>query len=206
MSATNAPGTVSQSASASVSVPAAGQRPALIVMVGAPGSGKSYLAQILAPNIGAELVQTDALRKMLFPEPRYTSAEAAAVYKAAHDRIREGLRQGRRVVFDGTNLREKRRRTLYDLADRADAALVVVEAYAPERVIRERLAQRMTARTPGDLSDADWRIYLLLQKDADPIGRPHIVVNTVAAPGPVVRLVRRQIEAPAASARASGRR
>jgi predicted kinase len=167
----------------------ASQRAALIVMVGAPGTGKSYLGQIIAASVGAGLIQTDAVRKELFPAPRYTTSEARAVYATCHRRIRDALASGQRVVFDGTNLRERRRETLYGIAEEAGAALVIVAAYAPESVIRARLRQRLTARTPGDVSDADWRIYLLLRKDADPIRRPHIVANTTVAPGPVLRLV-----------------
>src|SRR2546423_8005461 len=101
-------------------------------MVGAPGSGKSYLGAILADALGAETIQTDAVRKELFPAPCYTPGEAAAVYGTCHQRIRQGLAEGRRVVFDGTNLSERRRRTLYALADEAKATLVIVSAYAPE--------------------------------------------------------------------------
>ncbi len=164
-------------------------------MVGAPGSGKSYLGAILAEAIGAENIQTDAVRKELFPAPRYTPGEAAAVYGTCHHRIREGLAEGKRIVFDGTNLAERRRHTLYALADEAGATLVIVAAYAPESVIRARLNQRATARTPGDVSDADWTIYLRMRGDAEPIGRPHIIANTVAGADPVVRLVCRLVDA-----------
>src|SRR2546423_1209685 len=123
-------------------------------MVGAPGSGKSYLGAILADAVGAETIQTDAVRKELFPTPRYTPSEAATVYGTCHQRIRQGLAEGARVVFDGTNLSERRRRTLYMLADSANAILVLVSAYAPESAIRARLNQRLRSRTPGDLSDA----------------------------------------------------
>jgi len=167
--------------------------PALIVMVGAPGSGKSYLAEALASELGAHLIQTDAVRKELFPLPRYTSQEATAVYGECHARIRAALRAGSRVIFDGTNLRERRRRVLYDLADTQVARLLIVAAYAPVEVIRARLERRMRSPSPGDLSDADWSIYLRLRKDADPIERPHIIVNTQVGFGPIVRLVRCQL-------------
>jgi predicted kinase len=107
------------------------------------------------------------------------------------------LARGETVVFDATNLQERRREVLYGLAERAGAVLAIVSAYAPEDVIRARLAQRMQSRTPGDVSDANWCVYLKLRPGTDPIRRPHIVANTVAVPDAVVRLVRRQVEAPA---------
>lgn len=162
-------------------------------MVGAPGSGKSYLARTLSAALGAELIQTDAVRKELFPDPRYTPGEASTVYGTSHRRIADILGRGGCVVFDGTNLREKRRGTLYQLAERAGAKAIVVVAYAPDEVIRARLRQRAAARDPEDQSDADLPVYLRMRRDVEPVPRPHIMVNTAAAPGPVIRLLLRQL-------------
>ena len=165
-------------------------------MVGAPGSGKSYLGRTLATALGAELIQTDAVRKELFPQPVYTSQEAATVYGVCHRRIAAALADGRCVVFDGTNLREKRRRTLYEMAERAQAHALIVVAYASEETIRERLHFRAAGGDPTDQSDADWGIYLRMRRDTEPVPRPHIVVNTAAGPGPVIRLLQRHLSEP----------
>lgn len=160
-------------------------------MVGAPGSGKTFLGRLIATDLGAEHVQTDVVRKEMFPRPRYTSAEAAQVYEVCRQRAGAALRRGARVVFDGTNLRERRRRSLYQLAERAGATLVVVVARAPEAVIGARLARRVAVRDPGEASDADWRIYLQLRGQAEPVHVPHLIVNTLAGPEPALRAVRR---------------
>jgi predicted kinase len=167
--------------------------PALIIMVGAPGSGKSYLGRALSEALEALLIQTDAVRKELYPDPSYTSAEAATVYGVCHKRIAEALAEGACVVFDGTNLSERHRRTLYTLGERAKATTVVVVAYASEATIRARLRHRAESRDPDDQSDADWPVYLRLRRENEPIPRPHIVVNTEAGPGPVVRLLQRRL-------------
>jgi predicted kinase len=164
-------------------------------MVGAPGSGKSYLGRTLSLALSGRLIQTDAVRKELFPDPNYSQREASAVYRACHQQIAAGLERGERIVFDGTNLREKQRATLYGLADKVQAQLLVVVAYAPESVIRERLQQRMADRDPDDQSDADWPIYLRMRGSAEPVLRPHLVVNTVVSADPVVRLLRRRLDA-----------
>ncbi|MCC7372551.1 MAG: ATP-binding protein [Chloroflexi bacterium] len=170
------------------------QSAALIVMVGAPGSGKSYLGRQVSAALDARLIQTDAVRKQLFPNPRYTPGEASAVYDACHRMIAEALAGGECVVFDGTNLQERHRTTLYRLAEQTGARLAVVVARAPEAVIRARLRQRIEAPSPTDQSDADWPIYLRLRRDAEPVLRPHVVVNTTVSPAPVLRLLRRQLE------------
>ena len=167
--------------------------PALVIMVGAPGSGKSYLARMLGAALGAVLIQTDVVRKELYPDPQYTAAEHTAVYAACHQRIREALARGERVVFDATNLRERRRRTLYQMAERADAIVEIVVAYASDAVIRERLRGRAEGVDPEDRSDADLGVYLRMRRDTEPVPRPHVVVNTSAAPGPAIRLLERQL-------------
>jgi predicted kinase len=170
--------------------------PALIIMVGAPGTGKSYLARTLSGALGAEIIQTDAVRKELYPEPTYTPAEAAAVYRVCHRRIAEALGRGERVVFDATNLRERRRRTLYQLAERAKARVCIVVAYASDAVIRARLQQRAEGHDPEDQSDADLTVYQRMRRDTEPVPRPHIIVNTAAGPGPVIRLLERRLAEP----------
>jgi predicted kinase len=165
----------------------------LLIMVGAPGSGKSHLGRTLSEALGADLIQTDAVRKELFPDPTYTPAEAAAVYTTCHNRIAEALAEGRCVVFDGTNLRERRRRTLYQLAERARAQVIIVVAYASEVTIRARLRHRAEGRDPDDQSDADWAIYLRMRRQTEPVPRPHLIVNTAAGTGPVVRLLQRRL-------------
>lgn len=170
--------------------------PALLIMVGAPGSGKSYLGRTLSAALGAELIQTDGVRKEVFPQPRYTPDEHATVYGVCHRRIAAALAEGKRVVFDGTNLRERRRRTLYQLAERARAHVLAIVAYAPEETIRARMGFRAAGGDPTDKSDADWDIYLKMRRDTEPVARPHLVVNTTTSPEPVIRLLKRRLSEP----------
>ena len=147
------------------------------MMIGPPGSGKSFLARLLAARLGAILLQSDALRRQMFRPPRYTPAEHAAVYAEAHRRLGRYLRRGERVVFDATNLNEGKRRLVYRLADQAGAGLLLLLTYAPREVLRQRFEARATGADPADLSDADWEVMRNMGR-SQPIGRPHLVVNT----------------------------
>src|SRR3954464_7430760 len=96
-------------------------RALLILMVGAPGTGKSRLARRLGAALDAQVVETDRVRKQLFAEPRYTGGEHAAVYGWCHTVLRSTLVVGRTVIFDATNLEERQRRKVYDIADQTGA-------------------------------------------------------------------------------------
>jgi len=168
--------------------------PAVIVMVGVPGSGKSVLGRIIAEAIDAVVIQTDAVRKRLFPRPSYTAKEVRTVYAVCHRQLASALAAGRRVVFDATNLQERTRDILYRAAEGRGAAVIVVAAYAPETVIRDRLAARAQGRDPDDRSDADLAVYLRMRRSAEPIAHAHVVANTCVSPMPVLAIVRRLIE------------
>nr|MBC7245411.1 ATP-binding protein [Chloroflexota bacterium] len=150
--------------------------PVLILMSGLPGSGKSYLSERLAQELPAIVIESDRVRKALFPKPTYTAQESALVHRTCQELIRRLLKKGVRVIFDATNLVEFQREFLYSLAERSGAHLLIVRTVAPESVIKERLEQR---KTKGDsISDADWRVYRRMSQREQKIYRPHLCIDT----------------------------
>lgn len=149
------------------------------MLVGPPGAGKSRLARRLGSALDAQVVESDRVRKQLFREPRYTGGEHAAVYGWCHTVLRSALQVGRSVVFDATNLEERVRRRVYDMAAFCDARLFIVWVTSPPSVVQQRMLRRQQRLAEDDdASDADWLVYLDLRRRAEPIRRPHLVLNT----------------------------
>lgn len=148
------------------------------MLVGPPGTGKTRLAKRLGAALDAQVVESDRVRKQLFAEPRYTGSEHGAVYGWCHTVLRSALVVGRRVIFDATNLEERNRRKVYDIVERCGARLLIVWTACPPGIVQERLLRRREAPDEDDLSDADWLVYLDLRRKAEPIRRPHLVLNT----------------------------
>jgi predicted kinase len=148
------------------------------MLVGAPGTGKSRLARRLGAALDAQVVESDRVRKQLFAEPRYTGGEHAAVYGWCHTVLRSVLVVGRGVIFDATNLEERTRRRVYDIAEQANARLAIIWVTCPPGIVQQRMLRRHQKQDEEDLSDADWPVYLDLRRKSEAIHRPHLVVNT----------------------------
>ena len=143
------------------------QRPALILVGGLPGTGKSTVARHLAEKAGFEVVlRSDVIRKELagvteggaagddWGKGIYTTEWTRRTYAECLQRAEKGLLEGARVIVDATFADESFRRDFIVLAKRLAVGVVSFECQASASCIRERLERRR-----GDASDADFRIY-----------------------------------------------
>jgi uncharacterized protein len=146
--------------------------PLLVLMHGVSGSGKSWLARRLAPEIQAAWLRSDVERKRIHGLDPVAAAPAAVgqdLYDAAsgertYDRLnaiaRAVLAGGVNLVVDAAFLDVARREEFIRVALELGARPVVLACEAPVAVLRERVAARR-----GDPSDADLAV---LESQLDP--------------------------------------
>ena len=137
------------------------QTPQLIAIGGLSGSGKSSVAQALAPDLGAfpgaVHVRSDVERKRLFgveaeerlPKSAYTAEMSDIVYTMCRKRALMALEGGHSVIVDAVHAKRHERDEIAQVAARAGAAFAGIWLDAPAETMRTRIAARA-----GDASDA----------------------------------------------------
>lgn len=166
--------------------------PALVVVSGLPGTGKSHFSRRLAQSLPSAILESDVLRKQLFPVPDYSAQESQRLFGACHRLIEELLRSGITVIFDATNLVEQHRERLYRICDSLRVKLIIVWVKAPREVVRERLQNRRNGADAEDNSEADWSVYQRMKLRVESISRNHFVVDTSRDISPVVDKILRE--------------
>ncbi len=124
-------------------------RPALILVYGFPGSGKTYLARQLSADLHAAHVQGDRIRSELFEAPRYDDQENELVEHLMLYMTEEFLSAGLSVVYDINASRLSQRRYLRDLARKNKANPVLVWLQVDPETALSRVVKR-DRRTSDD--------------------------------------------------------
>jgi len=134
-------------------------RPALVIVMGLPGVGKSHCARLLCTRLGAAHVASDELRSRLFIAASYADEENRAVFAAVTALVDGLLGEGHRVVVDATNLVARNRAGTVGVARRRGIPVTYVRVTSSDEDARGRLASRRAGRAAGDHSEADEPIY-----------------------------------------------
>lgn len=96
-------------------------RPTLVMLMGYPGSGKSYTANNLANLLGMAHISSDKIREKLFPKPSYSPKEHRIVVQMMLLMAEQFLEIEQSVVFDISLNRLSERRAMRDIAKKAGA-------------------------------------------------------------------------------------
>jgi len=165
--------------------------PVFIAVSGLPGTGKSYFCSKLAERLSFIILESDALRKALFPSPSYSPQESSRLFGAVRLLVERLLEKGNSLILDATNLSERHREYLYSITDHLGIKLVLVRVEAPPRLVHERLKARR--ENLGSKSDADWAIYQRMKPSAQKIRRHHYAVDTSRDITPVLDKIVREV-------------
>jgi len=171
---------------------ASGAVPAMVLVCGLAGTGKSTIAKALARHTGFEVFNSDVIRKRLLgldPTVHVSAEYRAGIYDDRSTELTYGallaeaekaLREGKGVIVDATFKNPAHRRPFVELGARRRVPVLFVECRADEEEVLHRLLERI--QRPDEVSDATWEVYLRQKAEFVPISevhdRCHVVVES----------------------------
>lgn len=138
-------------------------KPALIMLYGFPGAGKTNFARQLSDDLQAAHVQSDRIRSELFENPQYDKRENDIVTHLMDYMTEEFLNAGVTVIYDTNAMRLSQRRALRDLARRTKTAHALIWVQidtdtALQRVLK-RDRRRMDDRYAASFTKDNFQAY-----------------------------------------------
>jgi len=174
--------------------------PAIIVVFGLSGSGKSTVARALQNRFGFAIINSDRTRKRLTSIPAtrhagdaykagiYADSITESTYAAMLDDAQRLIRDATGVILDATFQDPTHRKAALDLAARVKAPILFVECRADDAEIRRRLLERQ--KHGNNPSDATVEVYLRQRQEfVAPTEIPpssHLIVDTTRRIGEIV--------------------
>jgi aminoglycoside phosphotransferase family enzyme/predicted kinase len=154
----------------------------MVLVGGAPGTGKTTLAAGLAEQLGWVVLSTDDVRRELAPphaHDRYSPEAKRATYAELLRRARVALGRGESVIADATWTSGEERGHARDVALASRSDLVELRCRLPVGIAAERAERRL--QTGTSRSDAGRSVATHLASRADPWPEAE-PIDTLASP------------------------
>lgn len=140
----------------------------IVLIMGLPGSGKSYFARHLSRNLNFQYIGSDQTRKEMAVMGQYGIKDKERVYELMKTHADKAIRQGKDVVLDATFYKKSIRDPFASLAEQQQVPWGLIWVHAGEELIQERLSKER------EDSEADYGVYLTLKAVFEPPLGPHL--------------------------------
>jgi predicted kinase len=140
------------------------------MVMGLPGSGKTYFAKAFAHKIRGLHINNDMVRKELDQHPKYSGEDKNRVYTTVFEKACQALGEGEVVVVDATFSKLQYRKPYYDYAQKNKIPMHVILIQADEHTI----AKRLLNQRPD--SDADFAVYEIIKAEFEPLKLGHLTL------------------------------
>ena len=154
-------------------------QPAIILMHGLSGSGKSVVARQLVSSVEAIQIRSDVERKRLLAVTSsssetphqdvdfYTAEAKRQTYQRLKDLARSIVASGYPVIVDATFSQQADRAEFIAMSNELRVPLMIMACHAPQGVLFDRIKQRQ--QIGHDASDADTEVLRQQLSAAEPL-------------------------------------
>ncbi|HME72453.1 MAG TPA: AAA family ATPase [Myxococcota bacterium] len=123
----------------------ASEQPAVVVLCGLVGTGKSFVARAAADLLGGVVISSDVVRRRGGAPPVYTERGKDRIYTELLERAKPVVESGRVAILDATFDRARRRALVLRFAAAHRVPALLLETRSPPAITFERLARRKAA-------------------------------------------------------------
>ncbi len=175
-------------------------KPALVLMRGLSGCGKSYISSRLVGELQAVRIRSDVERKRLFQvaelassgsrvgEGIYSAEAGRKTFERVETLARTVLTAGYCTIVDATFLRPELLQRFRALAGDCGAPVSILDVRAPETLLRERLEMR--AEEGRDVSEADQGVLTEQLRKYEELEGPDVIAVDGENPPSAAELTR----------------
>lgn len=142
----------------------------IIIVIGLPGSGKSYFASGLAAALSIDYFNSDVERNKIMVRKTYSDVEKLQVYDHLLAQMRKAINENRNIVLDATFYKAAIREKF--LIEAGLYPVVFIEIFASDEIIKRRLGTKRVD------SDADYQVFQKISAEWEPLQADHLVMES----------------------------
>jgi predicted kinase len=152
----------------------------LYIVTGLPFSGKTTLTEKLKNRFSFKVASVDEmLDKGNYVVEEMSQDDWNTVYSQAFEKLKELLRKGKTVIFDGASLKKSERDTLRGIAESLNVPCKLIYLNTSRHEIAERRRQNLKLKQRDQLEDVTMEKALSMFEEPTEDEKP-IIFNTDA--------------------------
>lgn len=118
------------------------KNPLLIVLMGLPGTGKSYLANYLNKRYSFSILSGENVTHSIFGSDKHSTSQYKEAYEILRFLAAEMTTQKYNVVIDGTNLKHLFREQIYKVVSDSSAKPILIHLFIDDAIALNRANSR----------------------------------------------------------------